>query len=748
MGVPSEGLGRQGAQGGASEGPEGRSPSAVRQARRSRPAHTPRVVQGKILFIMAAVRASMHLVSGRVRHYRSIGDSGPVGFDPEITGIVGAAGSGKTSFLRMLSGVSSEVRFGEGDLPHNSDVLARFHDGIVNASEIVQLEAVFQVEDVDVPRLPQACRHASQIAVRRTFDGNMALAVDGSHVPRADIRDEAGEMLACASRVAALLPKPGSDQPAGNGSTPRTADDAASGFGETDFYSKENTLLAIQSLRTAAHSAPRTKPVMIKLEEEFDKMESIRQNMERKIAADPSSALYGIIPKPKYCGALFDLEDAVDLDQFIKNPSGSKTFLSVAQICGLSPAALAGVRNAGAPERDAYLEAKSALLSAQLGQFWRQESYAFKLAVDGHLLRLHVRDKATGTTTSLTERSDGFRWRTAFFLDISAFLASRSGRSIVLLDNPATELHEEGKGDVLRFIQEAAKSDRIQIVYSTHERALIDPWRTGRIRVASLTREGTKIRTVPAASSNGMLETVMKGIGSPARYSLFGAPRTVSFEGAGDTYIASAANEYLARTRPGAALDKDVYSISSVGGTGKAQYTWQVYRNLGMDFVMVVGRGDQGAGLAKRVGAEEFGRRFVELPPVQGKRGTGIEDLVDRSLYYEAFECTYRHILDAVPAIDEIDGDAAQRRSVNYAGWFKRSDESFDKALVAQRMFSVMLDDGPGGGAPGRAEAIERTGAAFAGLFAAIKERYADRPGAAGEAGEPPGPAAPCHGGE
>lgn len=543
-----------------------------------------------------------------------------------------------------------------------------------------------------------------------------------------------------------LLPKPDPDQPVDNGSTPRTADGAASGFGETDFYSKENTLLAIQSLRAVAHSAPRTKPVMIKLEEEFDKMESIRQSMERKIAGDPSSALYRIIPKPKYCGTLSDLEDAVDLDQFIKNPSSSKTFLSVAQICGLSPAGLARVRNAGAAERDAYLEAKSALLSSHLDQFLRQENYAFKLAVDGHRLRLRARDKATGTTTSLTERSDGFRWWMSFFLDISAFLASRSGRSIILLDNPAAELHEEGKCDVLRFIQEAAKSDRIQIVYSTHERALIDPWRTDRIRVATLTREGTKIRTVPAAASNGMLETVMKGIGSPARYSLFGAPRTVSFGVASDTYIASAANEYLARTRPGAALDKDAYSISSVGGIGMAQYTWQVYRNLGMDFVIVVDRGDQSAGLAKRMGAEEFGRRFVELPPVQGKRGTGIEDLVDGSLYYEAFERTYRHILDDIPAIDEIDGDATQRRSVNYSGWFKRSGESFDKALVAQRMFSVMLDDRPSGGAPGRAEAIERTAAAFAGLFATIKERYAG--GQAGAAGELPGPAAPCHGRE
>ena len=685
----------------------------------------------------------MHLVSGRVRHYRSIDDSGLVEFDPQITNIVGVTGSGKTSFLKMLSGVSAKAQFGEGDLPHSSEVLTRFHDGEVQAGEIVQLEVVFRVEDTDMPRLPQEYQHARRIAVRRTFDGNMALAVDGTPVPRVDIQNEVNDMLECATRAAKYLPDPNLGRPGDSEPFLRTMDDAIGSFAETDFYNKGDTMLAIQSLRAAVHSVPQPRHVMIGLEKEFSRMEIISDSMEHKIINDPSSALYRSIPKPKYCDRLFDLEDAIDLDQFIKRPYSSKTFLCVAQICGLTPAGLARVRNASAPERDAYLEAKSATLSSQLNQFWRQENYTFKLSMDGHHLRLHVMDKTTGTTTSLTERSDGFRWWMAFFLDISAFLARKSGRNIVLLDNPATELHEKGKGDVLHFIQEAAKSDRIQIVYSTHERALIDPWRTDRIRVASLTREGTKIKAVPAAASNGMLETIMKSIGSPARYSLFGAPRTISFEGVSDMYIASAVNEYLARANPDAALDRDTYSISSVGGIGKAQYTWQVYKNLGIDFVIVVDRGGQSAGLSKRIGAEEFGRRFVEIPPVPGKQGADIEDLVDRYLYYEAFECTYRHILDKVPPIDEIDGDEGQRRSVNYAGWFKRSGESFDKALVAQRMFTVMLDERPSRDAPGRAEAIEGTAAVFAGLFAAIKEKYS---GGMATAGEPPGPVAPCPG--
>ena len=187
-----------------------------------------------------------------------------------------------------------------------------FHDGRVDAGEIVHLEAVFQVEEMDVPHLPKEYRHAGQITVRRTFDGNIAIAVDGTEVPRADIEDEIAQMLACADRIAKCLPETDFDEDDG-GSFLRPIDNAIGSFGETDFYSRENTMLAIQSLKAAAHSTPHPRHVMIKIEEEFSKIEMVRLSMEQKIINDLLSELYRRIPKPKYCDKLFDLEDEIDL---------------------------------------------------------------------------------------------------------------------------------------------------------------------------------------------------------------------------------------------------------------------------------------------------------------------------------------------------------------------------------------------------------------------------------------------------
>lgn len=668
----------------------------------------------------------MQIVDGRVTHYRSINDSNVVAFDPEITNIIGVTGSGKTSFLKMLSGVSTEARFGEVDLPHNSDMLAKLHDGKVQAREITQLVATFRVEDADRARLPPNYRKVNLITVKRALTGGIVLSADGKDLPNADIRRESDSILERVDHVAQILYSLAHDDSEDNAMFARAVDDAVSSFRDADFYDTDGLAMAVRTLRTVADSVRIERKTLIQIESDLDAIEAIALDISRIIQADPLSAVYRIIPKPRYCDSVFELEDWIDLDRFIAGPFDSKTFACVGQICGLTPVSMDKARSAAPAQRDGYLSTKSAILSAYLDRFWRQENYTFRLAIDGNRLSLYVADKTTGAVTTLTERSDGFRWWMAFFLDLSTFLARKSGRSVILLDNPATELHEKGKGDVLRFIQEAARSDRIQIIYSTHERALVDPWRIDRIRVADLTPEGTKIKTVQAASANGMLETVMNSIGSPARYSLFGAPRTVSFEGASDVYIISAVNEYMIAARPGASLDKNVYSITSMEGITKARYALSMYRNLGLDFVIVVDRGRESREVARKVGTAEFERRFVEIPAVAGKDEADIEDLVDRSLYYEAFKAAYKGILDRIPPIDEIDA-AGGRRADNYRRWLKDSGREYGKALVAQHMFGVMINGGEAvRDDPDRTRALEGTCDAFASLFAAIKAKYED----------------------
>ena len=670
----------------------------------------------------------MRLLNARVQNYRSIIDSGVVDIDPEITNVVGMTGSGKTSFLKMLAGASHRMQFVESELPRASSTLQDFRDGKLNADQIVQLEASFEVEDGDRRYLPEQFRAVKNIAISRTFDGQITVSADGIDLEREPMDVETDQMHRLLERLGAMLNGTATashaDSPDDAAIHAEIIQDSFREFSRADIFSKAEFRLAIETLRNTVYSIPLDEGQMDEIDRTLYEMSTLGDEMQEKLRQDPVAQLYRQIPKPLYREGVFELDDEILIDSFISNPDVSSTFRSISVICGFSPNSLQRIRNANPAEQNDYLVMKSKLLSRRLNCFWSQEKYEFKLAIDGDVLRLHVSDKTTGAITLASERSEGFKWWVAFFLEVSSFLVRGRGRRIILLDNPATTLHDKGKDDVLRFIQTAAVSDRLQIVYSTHERALINPWRTDRIKVVELTDRGTKITPVPAKSSSGLLEAIMKNIGSPARYSLFGAPRMVCFEGPSDTYIASAVNEHMSQTGDDMSLDKDWYSINSFGGVDAAPRACSLYKSLALEFVLVVDSGTATESMKRRLDEEcTFEDHFVELRQVLG-RDADIEDMVDREIYYEAFRRAYGDALAGdLPPLDIIDSNLQKKRINNYADWFRENGKgTFSKTLVAQQMFDVMMKSNNGGTA--RAASLEKTRKNFTKLFTIIVEKY------------------------
>ena len=676
----------------------------------------------------------MRLLSARVQNYRSIRDSGKVSFDPEITCVVGRTGSGKTSFLKMLEGASRGVRFEERELPRSSDILQDYRDGRKRADEIAQLAITFEVEEGDRLYLPEEYKSVKSVSVTRTFDCQISVYADGVLVERASAKDEEGALADIVEKLAKLVGRALEEihltHPNSAGLYKDSIEEAVRELREASMLDKREFDIAVESLRGAARALPLNKD----LNGEFDKVFYAMSQLAEKVAVgltdDPAERLYEQVPKPLYREDVFKLDDEITINAFVSDIDASRTFRCISAICGLTPGSMQRIRNANPAERAAYLKAKSERLSRRLNSFWSQEVYRFELAVDGDMLQLRVADSTTGATTLASERSEGFKWWVAFFLEVSTLLAGENGRRILLLDNPATGLHDEGKGDVLRFMRAAAESGRLQVVYSTHERALIDPWRTDRVRIVGLGQEGTRITAVPAKTDGGQLESIMRNIGSPARYSLFGAPRMVCFEGASDTYIASAANEYMLQGGSGPALDKDTYSINSIDGIDSAPQACRLYGGLGLEFLLVVDSGAEAESMKQRLDSSRvFGERFVELRQVLG-RDADMEDMVDRGLYYEAFRRAYGAILaEKLPPVDEIDGRPGRKRAKNYEEWFRKNNKGgFKKTLVAQQMFAVMMGRGNGADTE-RAAAIERTAGNFAKLFGIIAGRYSPSAG-------------------
>ena len=662
----------------------------------------------------------MRLRTAKVQNYRSIIDSNLVSFDPEVTNIIGMTGSGKTSFLKMISGADRNVVFEESALPNGSQTQQDFHDGKTTAEKITQLTAVFEVEDSDRSSLPEMYRDTEIITLERRFDGQILVKADGRNPDNVALETEVDFI---GKQIKSLEATFTSGVQRGVENLAQQEENfiaSLDNFKETNFRSISEFDLSIATLRNMLNSIPADDPLRTDFNNIINTIVHIRNQIEQKLNEDPTNQLYDQIPKPLYKADVFQIQDEIPIDEFVADSNSSSTFRSIAVITGLTPSGLQKIRSAKTSERDSYLEAKSKKLSDRLNSFWSQEKYDFQLEINDGALSFVVSDKTTGIKTSVLDRSEGFKWWVAFFLELSTFLASRTGRSIVLLDNPATELHDEGKEDVLKFIRNAAKSEQLQIVYSTHERALIDPWRTDRVRIVELTSDGTKIENVRSKSRHDLLEVIRRNIGSPARYSLFGAPRTLGFEGVSDTYIVSAINEYLLQIGAEISLNKDSYSINAFNGVAKAPETCKLYKNLGLEFVLVVDSGSETESMKKNLEDGDFDSNFVEIKQVISKDGD-IEDLIDPQLYYLAFKAAYAPLLQTLPTVEEIDSDSNKKRMTNYSTWFKSKDMEFNKTLVAQQMFNIMMTKEI---TPAETSAVDNTKNNFLKLFELISKKH------------------------
>lgn len=643
--------------------------------------------------------------------------------DPRITALVGMTGSGKTSFLTMLTGLDPAKVFPETELPNGSEIKQKFSNGELRASDILQLTGVFTVEGSDQELLPDEFIGVTEIQIDRYFDGHFEIGTSKGSRKQGQV-----DLEAIITNIKAILEnmKNNFTNAQARIAIQQHLDSllkAINSFLQTNFGNLKELDLSLQSLTNTINGLPRDAQLQNEFNQRIAELSAERKNIATALENDPVKKLIAIIPKPLYKSEAVELEDKIGVDDFINKPERSKTFHNLAVISGLKPSGVQKVRNATTAERNSYFDVISRNLSEQLNKFWRQEKYDFKIGIDAYQLTFTVADRTTNKVTSVLEGSDGFRWWTSFFLEMSADLAERSGLSIVLLDNPATSLHDEGKADVLRFLTSMIESGKLQIVYTSHERALIDPWRVDRIRIVEKRPDGTKIEKLRSDPRSDFFEKIRRNIGSPAKYSLFGAPRTVAFEGISDMNIISAFNEYLEQQGLDH-LNKDSYSINAFNGINNAPEFCKLFKNLGIDFVLVVDSGSDIVDMKKKMDKSDYAKYFIEIKDVINEEGD-IEDLIEPRLYHLAFERAYKNILDDIPTLEAIEKRGKNKKTVKkYSEWFVYNGTEFNKTIVAQQMFNLLMHDTDADHI-GK-DIIERSTANFIKLFNLIQKKFSE----------------------
>lgn len=659
----------------------------------------------------------MKLVNAKLLNYKSIIDA-DLELRKDITCLVGMTGAGKTSVLELLSKIDDSRGFTIDDLPVKSKIADRFQKDEISADKIEHLIATFDVEDADLRYLPDSFGNLKQIEFTRFFDGGRRLTFKWSGDPGAP---EGAEDPAIA-RIEQILAQLDAHVNAAQNRIPilpeqRTAYDAArKSLGQHMRGNPDEIGRMVANLKNAFLFMPRDDQLRIDSDSAMAGLESESMSVTSNLQQGRENTVYGIMPRPEYIPGLPELADRVPLDVYLNDPRSSDTFEAIGSICGFNKMQLNNIRNSETHIKSNYFDGATEALTKRFAEFWSQAQYELIVGLEGSELVFSIRDKKSDLITKGTQCSEGLKWVLALFFKINTLVSSKGSSHILLFDSPATAVHDAGKEEIRRFLAKVSEENRLQIVYTTHEKALIDPRHLERIRYVSKEHgDGTKVSEIKGGGIDSVRIEISKHIGSPAKYSLFGAPMTIHFEGRSDYQFIAALNEHAIDTGR-RHLDPDLYSIDGLEGIDNSRYMMKICENLGLDFCFVVDGGPKSKSLKKELEGK-FDKHFVELSNVVGKEVADIEDIIDYRLYRHLFNMHYPGLLSSE---NDVPPNGARKRLAYYQDLVKKHmpGSRIDKGGIAKYLVEVIRDVPDECAAP-----LERTMENYERLVALIEEK-------------------------
>lgn len=116
--------------------------------------------------------------------------------------------------------------------------------------------------------------------------------------------------------------------------------------------------------------------------------------------------------------------------------------------------------------------------------FAESDEYKFMVSLDTNSISFGMARGKDEDPIMLEYQSTGFRWFFDFFFNFIESGDLKPG-DIVVMDEPATNLHPRGQKELRAFIKEFARKNDITFIIATHSPFLIDPDNYDEIRVVS-----------------------------------------------------------------------------------------------------------------------------------------------------------------------------------------------------------------------------------------------------------------------
>lgn len=598
----------------------------------------------------------MKLVSVRIRDYKCIEDSDQFTIG-SVTCLVGKNEAGKTAILEALHKLKPDVGTKFSDLDYPRRKWQPKMDISLLPKNVVQTE--WEVEDADREALVSALGidplKDENVVVKCSYENKTSWTV---HL------DE--EQLVRHILGQASLSAPESNKIRNAGSV----EDLIAGLeGITEPSEKQKVLLATLKEQYTHGTAA------------FAVIDLLSNRLPHFLYFNEYYILPGQV-------ALLDFEDRSARSQLGHK---DQVFEALLALAGTSTEA---IKDISTFERmRASLEAVSNRLSDEIFEYWSQNShlevsFSFDNARpddpapfnSGYVFRTSIRNTRHKATVSFDDRSSGFVWFFSFLVWFSQVREKYGERLVILLDEPALNLHARAQADLLRYIAERLAPHH-QVIYTTHSPFMIDPdkleWtRTVEDVVKFETTDGqrkerllgTKVSDDILAVDRDTISPLQGALGYDITQTLFVGKNTLLVEGPSDLVFMKWLSHLLfQRNRHGLSTK---WTICPVGGIDKISSFAALFGANALRIAVVT---DYHFGEKSKIRSLKEGRLlkaghvFTADQYVKADEAD-IEDMLGRDNYFALVDAAYG--LEDDLAMRNFSGDSSARVVVDVAAHF------------------------------------------------------------------------------